>query len=250
MKKLILILTIIIGIAGQSYSQDTINQDDQKQKKNIIRWNVTPMAISFENLTLGYERILKNNQSFSINIGVLLFPKFLNNDSLEVSVVEHGNRFGFSTAMDYRFYLKKRNKYAAPNGIYIGPYFTYYQYSFDNKIRLVDDANINNEISTDAAFSMTSIGFELGYQFIFWDKLSLDLILVGPSISYYKGKVDLSGDFSIDEDSEAYQYIEDQILEKYPWIKSFMDIGAINTGGKFNSTGLGFRYVVQVGFHF
>jgi hypothetical protein len=97
---------------------------------------------------------------------------------------------------------------------------------------------------------MTSLGFELGYQFVFWERLTLDLILVGPSISYYSGKVNASADFELEEGSDAYEYIRNELIKKYPWLETFIDLDAINTGGKFDSTTFGFRYVLQIGFRF
>jgi len=249
MKKITLLFLMLFTYG--LFAQDTTQiAQETKQKKNIIRWNITPLLINATNLTFGYERILKENQSMSINAGLLLFPQFLNNDSLEVSYVEHGNRVGFTTAIDYRFYLKKRNKRNAPDGIYIGPYLTYYQYAFDSKIRLIDNNDVKNDISIDASFKMASLGMELGYQFLFWDKMTVDLILVGPSVSYYNAKINLTGELGIDDEDGSYQYLKDQILNKYPWLESFVDLGAINTGGKFDSFGMGFRYVVQIGYHF
>ena len=249
MKKRLLFLLFVYGLGGLLYGQDTITTTDHKQKKNIIRWNLTPMVINATNVTLGYERILKDNQSISINAGILLFPEFLNNDSLEISYVEHGNRVGFTTAIDYRFYLGKRNKRNAPDGVYIGPYFTYYQYAFDSKLRLIDNNDIINDLGIDASFKMASLGLELGYQFLFWDKMTVDLILVGPSISYYSAKVSLTGELGIDDEGDL-RYIKDQILKKYPWMDTFIELDAINTHGGFDSFAMGFRYVVQVGYHF
>ncbi len=241
---IILLLLPLIG-----YTQDTINEQ-AIQKKNIVRWNITPLAVNATNFTLGYERILKNNRSFSVNAGLLLFPEFLNNDSLEVSSVEHGGRFGFTVAADYRFYLTKKNLSPAPEGVYIGPYITYYQYGFDTKLTVFDNDNVTNELGVDAMFRMFSLGFELGYQFVFWQKLTLDLILIGPSISYYQAKYDLTGDLSVDKNSELYKYLQEQFYDKYPWVESFVELDAVNTNGSFGGMGLGFRYVIQVGFHF
>ena len=250
MKKILAIGVFLIIISNIS-AQDTVRTHvDEKQKKNIIRWNITPMFINVTNLTIGYERIIKKNQSISINVGLLLFPHLLNNDSLQVSYVTHGSRLGFTTAMDYRFYLRKRNKRDAPDGVYIGPYLAYYQYAFDNKLSLIENNTVTNEIGIDANFKMASLGIELGYQFLFWDKMTVDLILVGPSITYYNAKVKLSGELSINEEDESYIYLKEQVLDRYPWIESFISLDAINTGGKFDSFGMGFRYVVQIGYHF
>ena len=43
-----------------------------KQYKNTIRWNLTPaLIIGPKSIVLGYERVVNNHQTFSINIGYL-----------------------------------------------------------------------------------------------------------------------------------------------------------------------------------
>lgn len=245
MKKLIL-LTFLTFLFFQSFSQ---TDNKVKERKNTIRWNITPLIFDANNLTLGYERVLKNNQSFSVNAGFFLLPKLFK-ERTNIYFVEKTNRLGFTTAADYRFYLKKYNKLPAPAGVYIGPYFAHYRYNFDNTLKVNQDGDLQSSLDIEAGFYMTSVGFELGYQFVFWERLSLDLILIGPSISFYKGDVKASGDIEIDEDSDAYEYIHDVLLDKYPWLETFVDLGAINTGGKFDATSVGFRYVIQIGYRF
>jgi hypothetical protein len=41
---------------------------------------------------------------------------------------------------------------------------------------------------TKTSLSITSIGFEFGYQFIFWKRLALDMILLGPGVAGYNLK--------------------------------------------------------------
>jgi hypothetical protein len=243
-------LVLLLSITLFTNAQDSISNYQNHTKKNIIRWNITPMLFNTNNFTLGYERIIRKNQSMSLNLGVLLFPQFLGNESTKYSFVKAGSRFGFTSSLDYRFYLGKRNTRPAPDGLYIGPYFSYYGYRFNSTIRLLDNEVYTSDVNIDVAFSMSSLGVELGYQFIFWDRFCLDLILIGPSLSYYNGKARLDVDLEIDKESDAYKYLQEQILAKYPWLETFIDLDAINTGGKFNSLGVGFRYVIQIGFHF
>ena len=40
-------------------------------------------------------------------------------------------------------------------------------------------------ITANTDFNIHSFGFELGYQFIFWDRLALDLVMVGPGMGIY-----------------------------------------------------------------
>jgi len=241
----ILFLTFILIYGNAQGQEKTI-----KNRKNTIRWNITPMVINTNNLTFGYERVLKNNQSFSINTGLFLLPKLFKGNNSNFYFVEKSNRIGFTAVADYRFYLNKYNRRPAPSGVYIGPYLAHYNYNFSNTLIINQEGDLQSHLDIEANFNMTSIGFELGYQFVFWDRLALDLILIGPSLSLYFGKVKASTDIHVDPDSDAYEYIHDELLKKYPWLETFIDLGAINRGGKFNLTGVGFRYVIQLGFRF
>lgn len=241
---------LIILIYASAFTQNDMDQSFANAKKNTIHWNITPLLFDKSNLTLGYERVLKNNQSFSVNSGIFLLPKLFKNESSNIYFVEKVNRLGYSITGDYRFYLQKYNKKAAPAGVYIGPYFGHYHYGFDNTLLLNAEGDVQSHVDIAANFNMTSAGIELGYQFVFWDKVSLDLILIGPSLSFYNAKIDASADLDVDEDSDAYEYIHDKLLEKYPWLETFIDLDAINTGGKFNATAFGFRYAIQIGYRF
>jgi len=247
MKKYYLFVVALI-MSIYVYSQDI--ESKIKERKNTIRWNPTPMVFNAQNLTLGYERVFKNNQSFSINTGLFLLPKLFAKDKTDFYSVEKSNRLGFTASADYRFYIKKYNRLPAPAGVYIGPYLAHYNYNFENTLFVNIGEDVDSQLDIEAGFNMTSVGIELGYQFIFWDRLSLDLILIGPSLSFYNGKVNASGDIKVDPDSDAYEYIHDELLQKYPWLETFIDLGAINTGGKFNATAVGFRYVIQIGYRF
>ena len=86
------------------------------------------MLFSWKFNVIGYERVIKDYQTASINIGRTAFGDFLfNSDSLEVIDQKHDK--GFNLSLDYRFYLQKENKYRAPRGIYIGPYYSYNHFS-------------------------------------------------------------------------------------------------------------------------
>jgi hypothetical protein len=247
MKKISLLVAVFyLSVLGYAQSE----QAATKELKNTIRWNPTTMVFNAANFTLGYERVLKNSQSFSINIGFFKLPELIAEDNQYLSLEKQGGKIGFTLTADYRFYLKKYNARPAPSGVYIGPYFAHYNYNFDNTIIVNDNGDFTANVGVDAGFNMTSIGFELGYQFVFWKRLSLDLILAGPSLSFYNGKINVNGDLELDEESDAYAYLHDKILDKYPWLETFINLDAINSGGSFNATAVGFRYVIQIGFRF
>jgi hypothetical protein len=211
MKKILLFICLIAFLVS-SFAQEENKQ--VKNRKNTVRLNMTPLIFNSKNLTFGYERLLKNSKSFSINAGFFILPKLFNNDNPDIYFVQKSNRVGYTFAADFRFYLKKLNKRPAPAGVYIGPYFAQYRYGFDNTLEINIGSDGKASMDVDAGFSMTSLGFELGYQFVFWERLTLDLILVGPSISYYSGKVNASADFELEEGSDAYEYIRNELIKK------------------------------------
>jgi hypothetical protein len=246
-KPLLLILFTALFLLNASLGQDSLQIP--KSKKNTIRWNMTPLMFSSNNFTLGYERVLKNNKSVSLNAGLFLLSSFFKDDAKFYSI-ESSKRMGYTVTADFRFYLQKYNRQAAPAGVYIGPYISQYSYKFEASLFLNKQGEFNGFVDVDGAINMSSLGVQLGYQFIFWDRISLDLILIGPSLTYYYGKLGASVDVEIEEGSDAYEYIKEQIDEKYPWVKSLVQFDTIKTGGNFDLTAFGFRYVIQIGFRF
>ncbi|MFT6323381.1 MAG: hypothetical protein ACJAWO_000933, partial [Halieaceae bacterium] len=182
MNKFIL-FTILIG-----WSLNGISQSDSIQvieRKNIIRWNVTPMLlIGPKSIVLGYERVLKSNQTISVNIGYLEMASRTNEMGEAVQLFGDVDRGGFDLAVDYRFYFKQRNKYPAPDGLYWGPYASIYNLTFAGQSNVFDEnANLINTVGIDADIMMYNLGVQLGYQFIIKDKFSIDLMLMGPSFT-------------------------------------------------------------------
>ena len=100
---------------------------EKRERKNSIMLNITnPLLISDKFRVIGYERTFANNQSITLNVGTFSLPQFLggnNSDSLKINNDTSEKGFHFST--DYRFYLKKLNRFDAPRGVYLAPYYTF-----------------------------------------------------------------------------------------------------------------------------
>ncbi|HSH20929.1 MAG TPA: hypothetical protein VLA03_10775, partial [Draconibacterium sp.] len=183
---LILLLGVLIyvGNAQEKSSVDTLLQitpdlnnhtgKKKKERKNTIHINITnPLLISNKYQTIGYERILPHNQSFTVNVGTFSLPRFTNGrlaDSLGLNTASKDKGFHFST--DYRFYLTKENKYSAPRGVYLAPYYTYNHLGRENSWNI--DGHVD-KVYTDLKLNIHTIGAEMGYQFVFWDRIALDL---------------------------------------------------------------------------
>ena len=182
---LIAISLLILG--STAICQDSTTKKSDKKYKNVIRYNLTGGLLFGINryVVFGYERVVGQHQSFSVNFGPAGLPKFvsINLDSLSITKDLKNNGYNFS--FDYRFYLAKENRYAPPHGLYIGPFASYNHFKRENNWELQKSGSQQELISTNTTFNITTIGGELGYQFVIWKRLAIDMVLIGPGFSYY-----------------------------------------------------------------
>ena len=245
--KIILLFIITIILSLNISAQDTL----VSKYKNIIRWNITPMAVvGPKSLVLGYERIVKPWQSFSINIGYLELAPYTNEDGEAIIFFNESKDGGLSISADYRFYFKKRNKFAAPDGLYWGPYAAYYGLWKDASVKIIDNNVIENTANMNGSFHMISAGVQLGYQFVIKERFTLDLILMGPSLTYYNLDATLDFEGAIDPDKDIYKEIYDKILAESPALASFVKNREFSAGGRLKFLSYGFRYGIQFGYRF
>src|SRR6478736_468487 len=222
----IVLLTIISSCAQ-------VKQDTIKNYKNVIRFNLSNYFLfGGRNVVFGYERVVTPSQSFSINLGMSSIPtlKSLANDS--VSIEKQSNRMGFNVAADYRFYLKKENRYRAPRGVYLGPY------SFFNKMSKDTEWNIkkgNDFYPADAKmdFAILGVGLEMGYQFVILKRLTIDMILIGPGIAQYKLDAKIEGNLDAEEREQLREAIQQAVANKYPGLSLLFENKQFDTQGHF-----------------
>jgi hypothetical protein len=227
-----------------------VQAKEKKVRKNTILINLSnPMLISNQFQIIGYERILPNNQSFTVNIGKFSIPKFGGDlaDSLGLNTDYKDKGFHFST--DYRFYLKKENKHAAPRGVYLAPFYTYNHLNRENSWNLVNDGRID-EVYTNLSLNIHTIGAELGYQFVFWDRVALDLILMGPGFGFYSVKAELGTSLDPNKESELFDKLNEILADKIPGYDKVIEPGEFSKKGTYNTEGVGFRYLIRVGYRF
>jgi hypothetical protein len=95
------------------------------------------------------------------------------------------------------------------------------------------------------------VGFELGYQFIFWDRLAIDLVLIGPGVGWYALDAQASGTGLTEEEKEKLQeVILEAIEEKFPGLDYSLDDDKLESDGTLRQTTLGFRYLIHIGYTF
>lgn len=245
-KKIVLILAVFLFmfLTKQAMGQ----KSDSIAYFNNIKYNFTaPMLWGTKNFIFEYERLLSSNRSISIGLGYRSFPKLVGIGKSDSALIvrSHENKGGITASIDYRFYLKKENKYGAPHGIYLSPYINYFNNKFENTLSTFYNDLISTKITTK--IDAFNVGGQLGYQFVFFDRLSLDLSLIGPSISWYKINMKIDGSLGIDDIDEDMAKI---IIENYPILKIFFEEYEFNQKGRFSKFGYGFRYYFTVGFLF
>ncbi len=227
-----------------------VAKPELKVRKNTILVNVTnPSLISTRFFTVTYERILPNNQSFSVGVGSFSLPRFLSDvaDSLGINT-DYSDK-GFHFSCDYRFYLKKENKYSAPRGIYIGPYYAYNHLTRGVNWQM-DGQTFNGDVLTDLKLNIHTIGFELGYQFVFWDKLAVDMILIGPGFGSYGLNTVLNTTLSPDQESEFFERLNNYLENHIPGYEWVIKPGEFKKNGSYNTWDLGYRYSIRIGYRF
>jgi hypothetical protein len=242
----LIILLLAFGYCRAQAQSDTTT----KVRRNIIRYNLSgALLFGAENyFVLGYERVLKNRQSFSINAGFVGFPKLISIDTDSFKLNNDLKNGGFQVTVDYRFYLKKENKYAPPHGLYIGPYYSFNHFNREN--RWFQRSDPDNFITTTVNFNINTIGFQMGYQFILWKRFALDLILIGPGMAYYDYEVLLDGNLTDETKEQIFEALEELGSDRIPGMSYLLEGEVVKGNGSIKSTNLGYRYIVHIGFLF
>jgi hypothetical protein len=218
--------------------------------KNVIKFNPTPMLLwSSKNVTFSYERILNPKQSIALTLGYLEFPSLFKDTIGSLLAITGREKYGINVALEYRFYLGKRNSRPIPDGVYLAPFVSYYGYHFKNNVDVLH-TTLDSAGSVKGNFYILNVGVELGYQFVFWKRLTLDFVLIGPALSYYGGSVDISGNINLEKLQEINTEFYNKLKEKYPMIGDFVVNKSFKQNGKIDLLSVGFRYLMQIGFHF
>ena len=251
MKKATFLAVILIStfLLVNVYAQKQASVFPESYKRNVVKWNMTPFFLwGSSNLNFSYERVLKPHQSFSLNAGYFVLPISGIYNGIKMKTAR--KKSGFTFSGDYRFYFKNRNTKFAPDGLFWAPYGSFHHYQFSNSIEPINNPNIQGSLSLDAGFNILSMGVELGYQFVIKERLTVDLIFMGPSLSLYSAKFDLGGDLTVDEENEYLEAIRDILVGKFPFLDDWIEYKNFDTNGATTSMGFGLRYLIQVGYRF
>ncbi|HTX89077.1 MAG TPA: DUF3575 domain-containing protein [Bacteroidales bacterium] len=264
MNKGFLLLLLLAFLSANSLQAEEKSDSTRKERKkekqvpltpyhwNVIKFNPTPMLIQFvevRNITLTYERLITRDMSLSLQAGYLIFPQLINDTMLNLVVFNSHEKYGVNLSLDYRYYPFSRNRRPAPDGLYIGAYLSYYGFQFKNNFDIIN-TTVDQGGSMKGKLNIFNLGVSLGYQFIFWKRFSLDLLLFGPSVSIYSGSFTIDGALSQDEIKNLDQETVDKLLNRFPLLRNLFNADQLEFTGTRTRTSFGFRYAIQLGVHF
>ena len=243
---LFLFLLMSIMVFGQEAHHDTV-------MKNTVRINIMPLLVtgSGGSFTAGYERVLFKRQTISVNLGHLQLPALISTPTgSRVEWVNSVRNTGLIASLDYRFYFN-RNKYAVPDGLYWGPYATYYYIDNAAEINLINNEVVEGGARVQTYASMLMVGVQLGYQFVVWKRWTIDFILAGPAIGFYDLNMNIKAHGDIKEGQEEYlQGVYDAIVSIFPGAATLFEEQNISSSGSTSFNSIGYRYLIQIGFRF
>jgi hypothetical protein len=234
---------------SSAQEEATAKKTKRTDYKNSIKYNVTSQIVYRNAFLLGYERVLKNNQSLNISGGLVEFPLSISfPDSLRAK--NKGTKSGYNITLDWRFYLANENKYAPPHGIYLAPFFSVHHFSNDRDLTYIDTSGTSQNVALSSRINFITIGGELGYQFVIKRRFVVDAILFGPGITNYYFKAKLDGNISPIDKGPLATKIIDALKEKLPLLKDLTSGEEVNSSGVETFWSVGFRYSISIGYRF
>ena len=241
MKKLTLILALCSPLAGLAQS------DTLALRRNTIKIDFTSRWLYREAYVVSYERVLNPRRTLGIIAGFQNLPE-ARSLGTAIQVTRDTRASGFKFGLEYRFYLAKENKFAAPHGVYLGPYLSFNNFHNEREIT-VDNAGTPEYATLTSNFNVLNIGVQLGYQFVFNDRWTIDLSFLGPAVSRYNATLDLTGTYTFDPDDIANDILQD-LVDRFPGLGDLLGGNQVASSGRFDAWAAGFRYQLQVGYRF
>ncbi len=238
------LLVIFLGLTQVSLGQ---KNDSLPARRNTIKFHLVTSMLYAKSGAVSFERVVKSNQTFSIMAGYVQFPLLGSlGDSISSSSTNRKNT-GFVVGGEYRYYMKKENKFAAPHGVYWGPFVNYFFFHNQQELTYTPSSGIVNTAGLKTDINVLNIGVQLGYQFLLNDRWTIDMVVFGPSLSYYSLDTEVSG--TIDE-SILSSKLAQALADRFPLVKDLMEDQKANVHGHTGTWNKGFRYQLNVGYHF
>jgi len=238
-----LFIACLILVTSSVAAQDSVFTS----RRNTIKLDITSHWLYRNAVVLNYERVINNKRTWSVMAGYQQLPQ-LHSFGTNIAVTRDTREAGFKFGGEYRFYLARENKYPAPRGVYLGPYFTYLNFANEQAI-VVDVSGTTETANLNTRLSVANLGVQLGYQFVFNDRWTFDISFLGPSFSYYHAEVGLDGSYTFNPDDISNEILK-ELINRFPALGDLLGGSSVVSQGKADKWAYGFRYQLQVGYRF
>ena len=222
-----ILVMLLFPLMGRA--QDTIVTD----YKNTVKVNSAALLLS--NLSLLYERKLNTHWTVLTGAGYRWggsVPKAFGLGEVIVSSKTNGIT-GFSITPEVRYYFNFCECGGPPSGFYAGLYGRYTKYWGSLNFHFWNGSEYKEALVASNLRELGA-GLQLGYQFVFKQRWTVDIMFAGPRLSTYK----LSGNLDSEDMEALISIIEEEINKKLDWLG--MDPISIDPSTEFE-TNFGFR---------
>lgn len=251
--RILITISLLIAFSIYGFGQQLDTLPNVKIKyPNIIKVNISSWLLYSTSFHMGYERVIKRNQSIYVFGGYNQFPTNLSINITNTAFSASKNKTGYSVGAEYRFYLPKENKYDAPHGIYLAPYISYYNFGSDNTLTHTDSNGTKSSATLNTSIGLLNVGFELGYQFVIKKRFIIDAEMFGPSFTYYTFQANINGSINGSSENETLQAVLDALKAKFPLLNDLSSSKTVYSSGSASAKfpAIGFRYAVSIGYRF
>jgi hypothetical protein len=219
---------------------------------NIPKIEISSWLLYPSSFHVAYERVLTTHTSFELFGGYNALPSYANLNITGTSLSLDKTKGGYSFGAEFRFYLLKENKYIAPHGVYLAPYFSYYNFNSNRTLTHTDSTGDMQSVNLNSKVTFLSFGGELGYQFVLGKRIVIDCEVFGPSFTYYTFQASLNGELDGLSQNEILQQVIASLKNKLPFLNSFSNGETVSKSGFTDARfpAIGFRYALNIGFAF
>ncbi|HEY6171098.1 MAG TPA: DUF3575 domain-containing protein [Candidatus Kapabacteria bacterium] len=221
--------------------------------KNTIRFMLSDYLIwGNTNIVVGYERAIDDRFTVVANIGGASLPKLFSFSGDSVVASNESTKFGFHASLEGRYYITTENKYSAPRGVFAGAFLSHNSYGRDVTWTIThSDGGPTDNIVINTDINLSFAGVELGYQFILFDHLAIDMVLVGLGVGRYSYSAKADVDIQNEDTKAALDAAQESIRVIFPNFSFFKDIAnGISGAGTSTTFAPGLRYIISLGWNF
>jgi hypothetical protein len=76
-----------------------------------------------------------------------------------------------------------------------------------------------------------NVGIELGYQFVVWDRLTIDFTIIAPSLTSYVVYLNLDGNIDTEHKGQINQDILQALINRFPMLNKLISDKSITYSG-------------------